>query len=154
MKKNLETRLEAIKQLLSEEAVTDQRLLVDLLKDKFKITTNQSVLSRDLRRLGVLKKEINNKLCYIIPTLDVNVELLKLAILDIKYNETTIVIKTFPGLADFVGDNIDQQEDMDILGCLAGENVVFIACKSIKSIQEIYHLICKKLHFKITQKNL
>lgn len=142
-------RREALKKLLNETLVSDQKTLVDLLKEKFNITTNQAVLSRDLRKLGVIKKEINQKLFYTLPSFDVVDELLRLAIVDIQYNEVMIVIKTYPGLADFVGDYVDQEPDLPILGCLAGENVVFIACQSIKNIHKTYEIICKYLNFKL-----
>jgi transcriptional regulator of arginine metabolism len=141
-------RQEAIKKLLNKTLISDQKTLVNLLKSEFGIETNQSVLSRDLRKLGVIKKEFNQKLFYTLPNLDMRIELLKLAITDIKYNETMIVVKTHPGLAAFVGDYIDSEADLSILGCLAGENVVFIACDSIKNIQDMYEIICEKLHFK------
>jgi transcriptional regulator of arginine metabolism len=141
-------RQKAIKQLLSETGISDQKTLVDLLKSKFGIETNQSVLSRDLRKLGVIKKEINQQLFYTLPDLDIKTELLKLAIIEMNYNEVMIVIHTQPGLAAFVGDYIDQETDLSILGCIAGENVVFIACHSIKQIHETYDKLCHKLHFK------
>jgi transcriptional regulator of arginine metabolism len=140
-------RLEAIKSLLNQKFISDQKTLVTLLKNQFGIKTNQSVVSRDLRRLGVIKKEINHDLVYTLPEIDVKTELLKLAIIDIQMNEIMIVVKTLPGLAAFVGDSIDQfSEELDILGCLAGENVVFITPTSIKQIHPVYRKICQKLH--------
>ncbi|WP_158383085.1 hypothetical protein [Candidatus Protochlamydia sp. R18] len=146
--KNQPARLEAIKKLLRETLISDQKTLVSLLKTQFDIETNQPVLSRDLRRLGVSKKEINQEMFYALPDLDIRIELIKQAVIEIKYNEALIVIKTHPGLAAFIGDYIDQETQLDILGCLAGENVVFITCHSIKSIQKTYEMICQKLHFK------
>lgn len=148
-------RQEAIKKLISEILISEQKTLVSLLKEKFGIKTNQSVLSRDLRKLGIIKKEVNQQLVYTLPNSSVIDEILKLSIIDIKYNETIIVINTQPGLAAFVADFIDQKASTDTLGCLAGENVVFIACHSIKNIEETYKIICQKLNFKnITNKNL
>jgi transcriptional regulator of arginine metabolism len=59
-----------------------------------------------------------------------------------------IVIKTYPALADFVGDCVDQHINLDVLGCLAGENVVFVIPKSTKNIGRTCDAICKKFHFK------
>src|SRR5436190_51010 len=102
-------------------------MLVDLLKSEFGVETNQSVVSKDLRKLGVIKKEINQKMIYFLQDSDITTELLRLAVINIKYNEMLIVIQTHPGLAAFVGDYIDNKCNLNILGCLAGENVVFIA---------------------------
>ena len=146
----LKTRQDAIKKLLNETLISDQKTLVDLLRSNFGIETNQSALSRDLRQLGVIKREIDQKLVYTLPDFDVVAELLKLAVIDIQHNETMIVIKTHPGLAAFVGDYVDNEADLNlnIIGCLAGENVLFIACNSVKNIEKIYELVCQKLYYK------
>src|SRR4051812_42031952 len=99
-----EKRQEAIKELLSKMLVSDHKKLIELLKTHYGITATQSVLSRDLRKIGAIKKEVNREFFYSIPNVDVTIELLKLAVIDIDYNETTIVIKTHQGLAAFVGD--------------------------------------------------
>lgn len=144
---SLRLRLEAIKTLINEQRIADQNTLVDLLMSRFGIKTNQSILSRDLRKLGVIKSSIDRKMIYTFSNFDVTVNLLKLAVVDIKYNETMIVVETHPGLAAFVGDYIDSKKNSDILGCLAGENVVFIACQSIKNIHEIYCHLHQELYF-------
>ena len=140
-------RQEAIKELLGKMLVSDHKKLIELLNIHYGICTTQSVLSRDLRKIGAIKKEINQEFFYSVPSVDVTVELLKLAIIEIDYNETMIVIKTHQGLAAFVGDYVDQKLNLNILGCLAGENVVFIACKSNTKMKEIYDLLCQKLLF-------
>lgn len=141
-------RQEAIKQLVKKIAVADQKQLVALLKEHEGIEANQTVVSRDLRKLGVVKKMVNGVLLYDLPDVDVSAEILRLALIDINHNEAMIVIKTHPGLADFVGDRLDQFNDLKILGCLAGENVVFVAPKSIKNIRKTYAQLCAKFYFK------
>lgn len=147
-KQSPEARQKAIKELVRKISISDQMQLVDLLKEHYEIEANQAVVSRDLRKLGVVKKSVNGILSYELPDIDVSAEILKLALLDISYNESVIVIKTHPALADFVGDCVDQYSDLDVLGCLAGENVVFVAPKSIKHIHKTYEKICEKFHFK------
>ncbi len=143
-----ETRQEAIKGLVKARAISDQTQLVDLLFEHHGIETNQAVVSRDLRKLGIVKKLVNGELLYELPGIDVSAEILKLALIDVSHNEAMIVIKTQPGLASFVGDCLDQHEDLEILGCLAGENIVFAVPKSIKQIHKSYKAICEKFHFK------
>lgn len=144
-------RQNAIQELVRKMAISDQKQLVELLKEKYKIKANQAVISRDLRKLGVIKKTVNGTLLYEMPGTDVTTEILRLALIDINHNESMIVIKTHPGLADFVGDCVDRYTDLDVLGCLAGENVVFVAPKSIKSIRKTYQKLCEKFHFKKKQ---
>lgn len=141
-------RQEAIKALLQQMIIMDQSTLVSLLLERYGIETNQAVVSRDLRKLGVVKKEKDSQMVYELPVTDVRCEILKLAIIDIEHNEVMIVISTQPGLADFVGDCVDQHTDLDILGSLAGENVVFVAPRSLSRIHETYQALSQRLYFK------
>lgn len=141
-------RQDAIVDLLKKVAVSDQNQIVELLKKHYGIETNQVTVSRDLRKLGVVKQLINDALIYNLPKTDVKAEILRLALVDISYNEVMIVIKTHPGLAAFVGDYIDQNQELEVLGSLAGENAVFVVPKSIKKIKNIYEALCENLNFK------
>lgn len=141
-------RQEAIKELVKKIPISDQKQLVEMLLEFYGIETNQAVVSRDLRKLGIVKKMFNGEMIYEVPSVDVTTEILRLALVDINYNESLIVIKTHPGLAAFVGDYVDQHVDLEVLGCLAGENTVFVTPKSIKNISKTYEAICEKFHFK------
>lgn len=143
-----EKRQDAIKELILHHHVSDQMQLVQLLKEKYGIQTNQAVVSRDLHKLNIVKKLRKGQLTYEIASLDVKQEILKLAVLDIVHNESMILIKTYPGIADFVGDFLDQCTDLDILGCLSGENTIFVTPKSTKTIHQSYQNLCKRLYFK------
>jgi transcriptional regulator of arginine metabolism len=147
-KESATIRQKAIKELVNKMAISDQKHLVEVLLEHYDIETNQAVISRDLRKLGVIKKMVNGVLVYEMPDVDVTSEILRLALVDIIHNESMIVIKTHPGLADFVGDCVDQHDDLEVLGCLSGENVVFVTPKSIKNILKVYEKICQKFHFK------
>lgn len=141
-------RQNAIVDILKKIAVGDQNQLVELLKKHHGIESNQAVVSRDLRKLGVVKQQVNDALIYNLPVNDVKTEILRLALVDISHNEMMIVIKTYPALADFVGDYIDQHLDLEVMGCLSGENTVLVVPKSIKDIKKIYAIVCEKLNFK------
>lgn len=138
-----------IKELIQKEVLSDQQKIVELLYERYRIETNQAVVSRDLRKLGVIKKPLKDgTLAYELPSIDVQTEILKLALVDITHNGVTIVIKTHPALADFVGDCLDSHPDLEIMGCLSGENVVFVAPSSVKDIDRICKNICHKFQFK------
>jgi transcriptional regulator of arginine metabolism len=147
-KKNATFRLEAIQELIQKREISDQKQLVELLAKHYQLNTNQAVISRDLRKLGVVKKVIKGVLSYALPETDVSAEILRLALVDITHNESMIVIKTHAGLADFVGDFIDRLEEEGILGSLAGENTVFVTPTHTKNIRSIYEKLCVQLYFK------
>jgi transcriptional regulator of arginine metabolism len=143
-----EHRQEKIKELIENFTLSDQKEIVELLHSKFQIRSNQAVISRDLRKLGVIKKQVGKQLVYQLPSFDVQTEILKLGIVGMSHNESMIVIKTRPGLAAVLGDFIDDHLDDEILGCIAGENTVFVSPKSVLNIEELFITISKKLHFK------
>lgn len=146
-KKNILARQEAIKELIKSHPIEDQETLVELIKKKYGIDTNQSIVSRDLRQLGVSKHLVNNRMIYELKEYDASREILRLAIVEIDHNESLIVIKTLPGLADFVGDYLDMQEDLPILGNIAGENTIFVAPKKQSQIESLFKELCNILYY-------
>lgn len=140
-------RQDAIKELLKSKQVSDQKSLVELLSRQFGMDTNQTVISRDLRKLGVIKKQVNGVFSYQLPTIDIDQELLKLAVVHIQHNEVMVVIHTRPGLAAYVGDYLDNCQELDVMGCLAGENVVFVSPTSVSDIKNLYRAICSAVYF-------
>lgn len=144
-KAKLTARKSAIQELIKAHAIEDQAALLELLKTKFGIETNQAAISRDLRSLGIAKRLRGDAMVYELPTVDVVTEILHYAVQSIDHNETLIVINTVPGTADFVGDFLDEQHDLNILATLAGENVVFVAPKSIKTIAELAEQLSQRI---------
>lgn len=143
----LTLRRDTIKHLIKTNAIEDQATLIELIRKYHGLETNQSAISRDFHQLGVRKGMVDGRLIYELPETNVEAELLRLAITDIIHNESIIVVRTVNGLAAFVGDVLDRHEDIDLLGTIAGENVVFAVPVSIKQINEIFDGICEILYF-------
>lgn len=141
-------RLQALTQLIQQQAIEDQDQLVDLLKKQYNIETNQSIISRDLRMLGAVKRKRNDTFVYEIEPLNVTKEILHRAIIAVEHNQVMIVVKTLEGLAAFVGDYLDQQQSPILLATLAGENIVLVIPTSIEHIEKTYQEICNLLHYK------
>jgi len=144
-----EKRHKALQDLISEKNVEDQASLVELLKKRYGIESNQTMVSRDLRQMGATKRMVAGKMVYELPQRDASEEILKLAVRKISHNESLIVIDTLPGLANFVGDYIDLQEEIGVLGTLAGENVLFITPLSTKEIKKVYQTLCTLCKYKV-----
>lgn len=141
-------RQEAIKELITQYPIEDQQTLVDMMQQHHNIETNQSIVSRDLRILGISKHKTRDKMIYELPQFDASQEILHLAVVEITYNESLIIIKTRPGLASFVADYLDLQQDLQILGTIAGENTLFVAPESTKKSKEIAQKIALLLNYK------
>ncbi|MFZ5954751.1 MAG: hypothetical protein ACOYT8_06680 [Candidatus Dependentiae bacterium] len=145
------TRHDAIKELIKTTPIEDQQTLVSMIKQRYGIDTNQSIVSRDLRALGIGKHKVGEKMVYELPEHDASREILRLAIADISHNENVIAIQTLPGLASFVGDYLDLQEHKHILATIAGENVVMVFPTASSQTKELYNALSTLLYFKKTE---
>lgn len=147
-KKILSKRQKAVQALVKTQAITDQAELLDLLQKQYNIQTNQAAISRDLRSLGISKQVRQGQAVYELPQIDVISEIMRYAVKSINYNEAMVIINTVSGTADVVGDFIDAQDDLPVLGTLAGENVVFVAPVSIKNIKELTAKLALRIKIK------
>ena len=144
----LNSRKQAIKKLVQAYAIADQTELINLLEKQYGIITNQAVISRDLRSLGISKRLRGNVTVYDLPQIDVVSEIMHYAVKSIVHNEVMIIVNTLSGTADLVGDFLDTQVYLEILGTLAGENVVFVIPRSIKKIAELVEQIAGRVKIK------
>lgn len=142
-------RRKAIKELIKTNPIENQASLVQLLKEKYGIETNQSIVSRDLSDMSVSKQKYKDTMIYELKEVDASKEILRLGVVSVEHNENLIVVTVLPGLAAFVGDYLDaEKEQLNLLGTLAGENMIFIAPRTVKKINETFKKVCELLHFK------
>lgn len=148
-KGKISRRQQALRELIQTNPVQDQQTLVELMKKRYNITTNQSIVSRDLRVLGVSKRVVGDTLQYEVPAIDASQEILHLSVVDIARNQSMIIIKTVPGLASFVSDYLDAQLHLPIAGTIAGENTIFVAPSLDSSLEECLEHVARILNFKL-----
>lgn len=144
-------RQDAIKRIITEQNVeTQDELLLLLNKEGF--NTTQATISRDIRALNLKKVTYDgNKRKYVLGGKGDNVDdssynnILKNSITSIDYSENIIVIKTVSGMAMAVAASIDRLAIEEILGCIAGDDTIFLAIKhsnyAKKIIGEIENVI-------------
>ncbi len=132
-------RQKMIQALIQEERCQDQQALVSLLA-KMGIVTTQAVVSRDLKELGVAKKTDTKGRYYALPAKDLEKQILQKAVLEVNHNKMMIAIHTQAGMAPYVGDRLDES-GISILGCIAGENIVFVAPADISQIDHVCQLL-------------
>lgn len=131
------SRIQALRRLLeNEEASTQEELREALEKLDFEVT--QSTISRDLRRVGAIKMtDGQGRTTYRLspePPSSPFVETLADLVLQIRHNGAMIVIQTSPGSASLVARHVDQLRWEEILGTIAGDDTIFIAPSSTKSL--------------------
>ena len=131
-------RIEFLKELLlSGISGTQEEISEKLDKKGFEVT--QSTVSRDLRKLGATKsiddrgRAIYRLMPGSLPISDRTS--LRDLILSIEHNESLIVIRTTTGSASLVAAQIDHLRPQKSLGTLAGDDTVFVAPASQKTIK-------------------
>lgn len=135
-------RQQKILELISEQPIARQEELSAALKD-VGISTTQSTLSKDIKELGVSKApDGEGGFRYHIPGALHGPERshlqgekllqreLKDFVVGIDGAGHTAVVKTITGHAQGVCEAIDQVAWPEVVGTLAGENTIFILCRS------------------------
>ena len=144
-------RLNLLRRLLTESEIgTQEELVEELRRQKFTVT--QSTVSRDLRRLGVVKTvDPTGRTVYRLPDDASMGAPLPLAsnlgnlITDIEHNGSMIVIHTSPGSASLLARQLDHTRPEGMLGTIAGDDTIFVAPHSPRRIEAtiaaIIHLL-------------
>ncbi len=135
-------RHQKILSLISEQVIDRQETLSEALK-AIGIETTQSTLSKDIKELGVIKApDGKGGFRYQVPMALNGVGRAFLKGRDLLLREVqdfvvgvagaghTVAIKTITGHAQGVCEAIDQVTWPEVVGTLAGENTIFILCRS------------------------
>ena len=141
--------IEDLRCLLLEGNVTTQDDICATLQAKGH-HVNQSKISRLIRKLDAIKSK--NELGQVVyrlgrePAPPTTTTQLSNLIIDVVANETTIIVNTSPGAAQLIARVLDYHRDkIQIAGTIAGDDSIFIAPSSIKTIHhtltEIKHLL-------------
>lgn len=134
-------------ELISQNDIETQEELQDkLLEYGYEVT--QATISRDIKELRLVK-DLSTKGRYVYSTGKKNVEnvnhraggIFNEAIISIDYALNTVVIKCFTGMANAACAAIDSMNLEEILGTIAGDDTIFILCRS----EEIARIFTNKL---------
>ena len=133
MKKRRQAKI--LELIANNEIETQEELQDYLLKFGFEVT--QATISRDIKELRLVK-DLSSKGRYIYSTgkkRKNNVAyraggIFSESIISIDYALNTIVIKCFAGMANAACAAIDSMDNEDILGTIAGDDTIFMLCRS------------------------
>jgi transcriptional regulator of arginine metabolism len=124
----------AIKEIIRAHPIgTQEDLRREIGKRGFRVT--QATLSRDMHELGVSRVAQNGSMRYSLPAtsgMTALTPLVNAEVLSIDANESLIVVHTYPGCANTVGEFIDVRRHPDIIGTVAGDNTVLVIPSSMK----------------------
>lgn len=120
---------------------TQDELALQLQQAGFVVT--QATISRDIKELGIIKITYDGKRQkYIREFGDRNISskiinIFKHAVISIDSAMNIVVIKTLSGSGNSAGMMIDRLENLDIMGCVAGDDTVIAITKTPESALKI-----------------
>ncbi len=142
-----QNRQYTIREILGAAAIGSQGDLQRELRRRG-ISVTQATLSRDLKEMGVGRFSSGERPRYTIQH-ESEADLLRPVIgrqvTSVVANESMIVIRTLPGSASVIGEYLDALNITDILGTLAGDNVLLVIPQSVKKTQTLLKTLKSKL---------
>ena len=138
-----EKRQNKIREIIeSKDIETQDELLSELAKEGFHIT--QATISRDIREMKLTKISGHNGRQKYAMLKNNNTEVkqkyhkvLSAGIMSIDYTDNLVVIKTVSGMAMAVAAALDNMELAGLMGCIAGDDTIFVAVRSKEFCREI-----------------
>lgn len=145
-------RQNLIIELINKEIIsTQEELLMKLKENGYDVT--QATISRDIKELKLVKKVgQNGRSRYAINKsvtddyLSKFYSILSGSILSVDYAMNTTVVKCFAGMANAACASIDSMEWDGVVGTLAGDDTIFVLCKTEQSAKQLKESIEKLIN--------
>lgn len=142
-------RQDAILALIEKEDIsTQEELMLKLNKMGYKVT--QATVSRDIKSLKLVKSlSPNGHYRYsAVKSSGENIadkyrSILSHSVVSVDYAMNTVVIKCYSGMANAAAAALDGLVSEKIVGSLAGDDTVFVLCRTAETAQEFKKLIEK-----------
>ena len=131
-------KLEAvIRELIINKRIKTQIELTEILLS-MGYSTTQSNISRILKKLNTVKVVDDSKNTYYViqpKPLEIS-EWIKTLINTIKDNGREIVVKTYSGAGQIIGQIIDERNIDNVMACVAGDNSILVLVEDLVKINE------------------
>jgi len=124
-------RHRAILDIVRKEEIYTQEDLTAALA-KIGITAGQATLSRDIRELQLAKESARGGMRYVVPSegADRPTRILRDGLVAADYAGNMLVVRTHSGLAMAVATALDEMQLSEIVGTVAGDDVVMCVIRS------------------------
>ena len=141
-------RQEKMLELISRYEIDTQDELITYLRESgFDVT--QATVSRDIRELKIAKMTTGKGTYrYVLPKQHESGAGMKFnhalvdSIISVEAACNLVVLKTYPGMANAVAVGIDSMNFQQILGCVAGDDTIFVATRDEESAKTIAERFC------------
>lgn len=144
-----------ILELIKKFNIETQEELQALLKESgFEVT--QATISRDIKELRLVKElsdggryvyssgKKNNFDSVSVRATGIFID----SVISVEYALNTVCVKCFPGMAGAACAAIDSMQWSDVLGTIAGDDTIFVLCKSQSAAQNFTDTLEKSLNVK------
>lgn len=138
-------RQAAIADVVRERQPRTQRELVAALHAKgFRVT--QATVSRDVSEIGLRKVRVGGAQVYVLPSAEPALEqsgaqrlgqLLSDLPIDVRRSGLLLVVRAVPGTAHAIAAAVDRANWSEVLGTIAGDDTLFIACADAASLERV-----------------
>ena len=140
-------RHNAIIDFIKTREIATQEELLDLLK-KSGFDVTQATISRDIRELNLTKVNVGNRQKYAVIQNDVGVSekyvrVLRDGFVAMLPSGNLVVLRTVVGMAMAVATAIDALEINEIVGCIAGDDTIFIAVSESSTTTDVINELKK-----------
>lgn len=151
-------RQEKILEIIKENDVETQEELAQHLRNAgFQVT--QATVSRDIRdmklskvasekgrqKYAAMEYEYGGKNLAELQTGEKYVRVLREGFASMDIAQNLVVIRTVSGMAMAVAAALDAMKFPEVLGCIAGDDTIMVACRSIEEAEALIHKIKGKL---------
>jgi transcriptional regulator of arginine metabolism len=136
-------RQQAIGDVVRKRRIRTQRELVATLQEKgFHVA--QATISRDITEMGLVKVGDRGSYVYALPSDEAVteqsgqqrlVDLLQDLPVDMRESGSLLVIRAVPGTAHAIAAALDRAHWEDVLGTIAGDDTLFVACADEKAVR-------------------
>ncbi len=135
-------RLSTILRLISDKDIQTQTQLTDaLLLEGFAVT--QATVSRDINELGLIKIPSPDGGSKYASRISVgtdsreHISIFSKSVTDIDFALHTVIVKTYPGMAQAVAASLDSITLDDVLGSIAGDDTILLITKSEENAKKV-----------------
>jgi len=145
-------QLKVLNIIKNKDVATQEELGLLLEEEGIKVT--QATISRDIKRLGLIKvPDGSGEYKYAIRSNNsqgqVQGWLQKMFqdfVIDLEYSENIVVLKTVHGTATGLASAIDNSRWNEVLGTVAGDNTIFLVVKPKEKAKEVLEKFKKLLN--------
>ncbi|WP_428118423.1 arginine repressor [Candidatus Poriferisodalis sp.] len=131
-------RQHLVRELLAAHEIASQSQLVDRLAER-SVAVTQATVCRDLDEMGVAKMRTAGRTVYAVPEADAPEALPANAlrrvlgdwVLDVRWSDNLVVLRTPPGSAHVVASAIDRSNLDGVIGTIAGDDTLLVVADSV-----------------------